>query len=60
MSLPLSDFESGYKDPRPKEIVSREKLSRHIAKNDDCLVRQLKIDGYVITDNTKKMRLFSA
>jgi len=55
MNLPLSDFESGYKDTRPKEIISREKLNRHIAKNgDNCLVRQLKIDGCVITDNIKK------
>ena len=55
MRLPLSDLESGYKDARPKEIISREKLNKHIAKNDDnCLVRQLKVDGYVITDNIKK------
>ena len=55
MSLPLADFESTYKEARPKEIISREKLNRHIAKNNDnCLARQLRIDGYVITENIKK------
>jgi len=54
MSLPLSEFKSKCED-RQKIIVSREKKKEHIAINDNnCLVRQLKIDGYVITENIKK------
>jgi len=54
MSLPLSNFESACAE-KQKIIVSREKKNEHIAINDhDCFVRQLKVDGYVITDNIKK------
>ena len=54
MNLPLSDFKSACEE-KQKRIVSREKSKEHIAINDnDCLVRQFKIDGYVITENIKK------
>ena len=54
MNVPLSDFKSEC-GVRQKTIVSREKLNRHIAQNvDNCSVRQLKIDGYAITENIKK------
>ena len=54
MSLPLSDFVSQCED-RQKRIVSREKKKEHIAINENNrLVRQFKVDGYVITENIKK------
>ena len=55
MRLPLSEFKSEYKEIRPKIIVSKEKANKHTAINENnCLARQLKIDGYVITEDIPK------
>ena len=54
MSLPLSEYKSEC-EKRQKRIVSREKKKEHIAiNNNNCLVRQFRVDGYIITDNIKK------
>jgi len=54
MSLPLSNFKSACEE-KQKRIVSREKRNEHIAINDnDCFIRQFRIDGYIIIGDTKK------
>jgi len=54
MNLTLCNFKSNCTE-KQKIIVSKEKKNSHIANNiDNNSVRQLKIDGYVITDNNIK------
>ena len=54
MSLPLAYFKSECLE-KQKIIVSREKKKSHVAVNkDENLVRQFRVDGYVITENIKK------
>jgi hypothetical protein len=54
MSLPLANYKSECAE-RQRIIVSKETPNEHRAINKDaCLVRQFKVDGYVITENIKK------